>query len=303
MSERRASKSLNFIAYMNATSSTLRSAENKVTILQRHADNYVLNIWMGRRGERMKIAYRSDIGRIRLVNEDRGYAEQTDTGLAVAIVADGMGGHKAGDVASQLAVDTFREVMQGATGQLTMEERKTLIRQAILQANEAVFDMASRNEQYYNMGTTVVAALLQTENGVLGHIGDSRAYKWRDGILSRLTEDHTLVNELVKSGQISAEEAANHPRKNVLTRAIGTDQDVEVDVKGMSWKPGDILLLCSDGLTNMVTEEEMTETVLSAELDLDGKADKLVELALHAGGDDNITVVLLHHADDTEQEE
>ncbi|BBH19649.1 protein phosphatase [Paenibacillus baekrokdamisoli] len=251
----------------------------------------------------MKVAYRSDIGRIRLVNEDRGWAEQSETGLAFAIVADGMGGHQAGDVASQLAIDTFREVLQGTTAAHSLDERKVLIRQAILQANEVVFDMASRNDQYHNMGTTVVAALLQTENGVIGHIGDSRAYKWRDGVLSQLTEDHTLVNELVKSGQITSEEAINHPRRNVLTRALGTDAQVEVDVRGIPWAPGDLLLLCSDGLTNMVSVQEMTETFLLDELDLDGKADRLVQLALQAGGDDNITVVLMHHAEDTKQEE
>jgi PPM family protein phosphatase len=163
--------------------------------------------------------------------------------------------------------------------------------------------MASRNNQYHNMGTTVVAALLQPENGVIGHIGDSRAYKWRDGVLSQLTEDHTLVNELVKSGQISLEEAAVHPRRNVLTRALGTDELVEVEVRGISWKPGDLLLLCSDGLINMVSIQEMTETLSRDDLDLDAKADKLIQLALQAGGDDNITVVLLHHAEDTEQEE
>jgi protein phosphatase len=251
----------------------------------------------------MKIAYRSDIGRIRLVNEDRGFAEFTDGGLAVAIVADGMGGHKAGEVASQLAVDTFREALQGATAALSLDERKLLIRQAILQANEVVFDMASRNDQYHNMGTTVVAALLHQQNGVIGHIGDSRAYKWREGVLSQLTEDHTLVNELVKSGQITLEEAAHHPRRNVMTRALGTDAEVEVDVRDVSWMPGDMLLLCSDGLTNMVSEQEIIETIVSEELDLEGKADRLVQLALQAGGDDNITVVLLHHADDTGLEE
>ena len=120
--------------------------------------------------------------------------------------------------------------------------------------------------------------------------------------MTQLTEDHSLVNELVKSGQISAEEAAVHPRRNVLTRALGTDELVEVEVRGISWKPGDLLLLCSDGLINMVSIQEMTETLSQDELDLDAKADKLIQLALQAGGDDNITVVLLHHAEDTEQE-
>jgi len=251
----------------------------------------------------MKIAVRSDIGRIRQRNEDRGWAETTDTGLTVAILADGMGGHKAGDVASQLAVDTFLDTLRGTLSTHSIEERETLIRQAILHANEAIYDMASQNEQYYGMGTTVVVALLQADDGVIGHIGDSRAYKWSDGVLSRLTEDHTFVNELVKSGQITAEEAMHHPRRNVITRALGTDEQVEVDVRGIPWTSGDMLLLCSDGLTDMVSETEIAETLNAQDLDLDGKADRLIAKALENRGDDNITVILLHHADDTELEE
>ncbi|MBM7563505.1 Stp1/IreP family PP2C-type Ser/Thr phosphatase [Paenibacillus sacheonensis] len=248
------------------------------------------------------MALRSDIGRIRLVNEDRGWCEELEPGLVVAIVADGMGGHQAGDVASRLAVDTFREAVQGSTAALTVDERKTLISQAILQANEVVYDTASNNEQYHNMGTTVVAALLTDANGVIGHIGDSRAYQWRDGVLTQVTEDHTLVNELVKSGQITPEEAAKHPRRNVLTRALGTDEQVEVDVKGISWQKDDLLLICSDGLSSMIDAAAIIETLQQDELDLDQKADRLVQLALQAGGDDNITVILLHHAEDTELE-
>ncbi|WP_318652383.1 Stp1/IreP family PP2C-type Ser/Thr phosphatase [Paenibacillus lycopersici] len=248
------------------------------------------------------MALRSDIGRIRLLNEDRGWCGELEPGLVVAIVADGMGGHKAGDVASRLAVDTFREALQGSTASMTVEERKTLISQAILQANEVVYDTASNNEQYHNMGTTVVAALMTEENGVIGHIGDSRAYQWRDGVLSQLTEDHTLVNELVKSGQITPEEAAKHPRRNVMTRALGTDEQVEVDVRGISWQKDDVLLLCSDGLSGMIGAADIIATLRQDELDLDQKADRLVQQALQAGGDDNVTVVLLHHAEDTELE-
>jgi len=250
----------------------------------------------------MKIAYRSDVGRVRQVNEDCAWAELKDSGLVAAIVADGMGGHQAGDVASALAMDTFRDALKDKSGVLTKDERKMLIRQAILQANEVVFDTATRNERYHNMGTTVVAVLVHADTGVIGHIGDSRAYLLRDGELSRLTEDHTLVNELAKSGQLTAEEAANHPRRNVLTRALGTDAEVEVDIRSIAWHTGDMLLLCSDGLTNMVEEKVIQETMQSSELELEAKAELLVQLALQAGGDDNITVVLLHHADDSEQE-
>ncbi|EXX84727.1 serine/threonine protein phosphatase [Paenibacillus darwinianus] len=250
----------------------------------------------------MRTANRSDIGRIRLVNEDRAWVGQLENGITVAIVADGMGGHQAGDVASQLAVDTFRESLRDYKDPLDPEQAKTLIRQAILQANEIVYEMASQNDRYHNMGTTVVAAMLFEGSGIIGHIGDSRAYRLHDGRLRLLTEDHTLVNELAKSGQISAEEAANHPRRNVLTRALGTDRHVEVDVKGFAWTPGDMLLLCSDGLYSMVGEDEMLAALLDAEPNLDGKAERLIELALHAGGDDNVTVLLIDHAAGDEEE-
>ncbi|SEM76755.1 Stp1/IreP family PP2C-type Ser/Thr phosphatase [Paenibacillus sp. OV219] len=252
----------------------------------------------------MIIAFRSDVGRIRTINEDTAWSEHlVDSGLALAIVADGMGGHKAGEVASGLAVDTFREALEGISASLTLEERKTLMSQAILQANEAVFEAASSNEQYHNMGTTVVAALIQDDNAVIGHIGDSRVYKWRDQVLTQLTDDHTLVNELVKSGQITLEEAATHPRRNVITRALGTDEQVEVDIICTGWREDDVLMLCSDGLTTMVSPSEIIGTLEQNELSLDQKADKLLQLALQAGGDDNITVILLHHAEDTKQEE
>ncbi|MFB9330560.1 Stp1/IreP family PP2C-type Ser/Thr phosphatase [Paenibacillus aurantiacus] len=251
----------------------------------------------------MKIAFRSDIGRIRLVNEDRAWAQNQDNGCAVAIVADGMGGHLAGEVASQLAVDTFRESLNGKElTALSLEERRSLVHSAILQANEVVYDMASRNDQYHNMGTTVVAVIAGQESGVIGHIGDSRVYIWSKGSFEQLTEDHTLVNELAKHGQISQEEAANHPRRNVLTRALGTDEQVEVDLIGFDWAPDDLLLLCSDGLSTMVSDDEMSAVLERDERDLEAKAEQLVELALQAGGDDNITVVLLHHAGNTEQE-
>jgi serine/threonine protein phosphatase PrpC len=250
----------------------------------------------------VRTANRSDIGRNRLVNEDRAWVSQLDNGMTIAIVADGLGGHQAGDVASQLAVDTFREAVQDMKDGLSLEEAKTVLRQAILQSNEVVHEMAVHNEHYHNMGTTVVTALLMEGSGIIGHIGDSRAYKIKDGAIRQLTEDHTLVNELAKSGQISLEEAANHPRKNVLTRALGTDRYVEVDIRAFSWSEGDILLLCSDGLSNMVSEEQMLETLSTDEQDLDNRAVQLIDMALQAGGDDNITVIVLQGEAGREQE-
>ncbi|GLX68405.1 Stp1/IreP family PP2C-type Ser/Thr phosphatase [Paenibacillus glycanilyticus] len=243
----------------------------------------------------MITANRSDVGRIRHINEDRSWVGQLDNGITLAIVADGMGGHQAGDVASQLAVNTFRDMLEKSASKadLSMQEGKMLIRQALVMANDVVYDMASRNEQYYNMGTTIVAALYKEQQLIIGHIGDSRAYLITADGIAQLTEDHTLVNELVKSGQISIEEAAHHPRRNVITRAVGTDAQVEVDIYTAALSDNDVLLLCSDGLTNMVSDDEMLQTVREDGLGLDDKADRLIQLALQAGGDDNITVVLL----------
>jgi len=243
----------------------------------------------------LNIANRSDIGKIRSVNEDQGWAGQLNDEMALAIVADGMGGHQAGDVASQMAIDAFREQFQHnvVKTSISLSECKMLLRQAIAKANDAIYQVASRNDQYYNMGTTIVAALLSKDQAVIGHVGDSRAYRISGEGLTLLTEDHTLVNELVKSGQLSAEEAAQHPRRNVLTRAVGTDATTEIDIESFSWNADDVLMLCSDGLTNMVSEQQMLETILEESASLETKAEQLIQLALQAGGDDNITVILL----------
>lgn len=252
----------------------------------------------------MLTANRSDIGRVRHVNEDQSWVSQLNNGITLAIVADGMGGHQAGDVASQKAVDAFRSMLEqsAAKADLSVQEGKMLIRQAITQANEAVFELASRNENYHNMGTTIVAALVKKDNAIIGHVGDSRAYKITEGVIKQITFDHTLVNELVKSGQLSEEEAAHHPRRNVLTRAVGTDSHVEIEVQAIEWSPQDVLLLCSDGLSNMVSDQQILQTIMTEKLELDAKADHLIQLALHAGGDDNITVVLLQEAAGTNRE-
>ncbi|MBO9598313.1 MAG: Stp1/IreP family PP2C-type Ser/Thr phosphatase, partial [Cohnella sp.] len=214
----------------------------------------------------------------------------------VAIVADGMGGHRAGDVASGLAVDSIVASLQAWKREEAATDKSELVREWIRKANDVVFETASLNEQYHNMGTTVVLAVIEGDIGWIGHIGDSRAYRYREGELSQLTDDHTLVNELAKSGQLSPEEAATHPRRNVLTRALGTDRDVEADVRSFDWQPGDRLVLCSDGLSGLVEQSLLLKAIEDNDADLDAQADRLIDLALDAGGDDNVTVVLV--ADD-----
>lgn len=247
---------------------------------------------------------RSDIGRIRQVNEDSALTGTISSQFSFAVVADGMGGHQAGDVASQIAVSAFRRILaqHEEITNWSAEDGKRLMRIAIRQANEEIFNLAKHMEQYHNMGTTIVAALLWDEMVIIGHVGDSRAYRINEQRIELLTQDHSLVNALVQSGQLTAEEAENHPRKNVLTRAIGTDDDVDADVRIIEWQDSDILLLCSDGLTNRVSESQLHQIVMSQQ-SLEVSADQLIRLANDAGGEDNITLVLCDLNDHVDRKE
>ncbi|WP_199617844.1 Stp1/IreP family PP2C-type Ser/Thr phosphatase [Paenibacillus alkalitolerans] len=240
----------------------------------------------------LKSAQKSDVGLGRSVNEDRAVVKADVGGWTLAIVADGMGGHQAGDTASQLTVELVQDELQRLDGGTAAGDWAECLKTAIRKANAKVYEIASKKEHYHGMGTTLTVALADSEQLLIGHIGDSRAYLINRVTVTQLTEDHTLVNELVKSGQITAEEALIHPRRNVVTRALGTDSDVEIDISKVSWTAGDTLLLCSDGLSNTVGYAEMLET-LNSDAPLDEKAERLVARALDAGGDDNITVVLL----------
>jgi serine/threonine protein phosphatase PrpC len=240
----------------------------------------------------MNVANKTDIGRIRLVNEDRSVVQNDLNGFVLAIVADGMGGHQAGDIASQMAIEIIQEQLQMLDKHMTIEMCHAALQAAIEKANQTIFKYASSREQFHGMGTTVVAILANEQFLAIGHIGDSRAYLVTKEDIVQLTEDHSLVSELLKSGQITAEEAIYHPRRNVLTRALGTDAKVEVELGHYNWKANDVVLLCSDGLSGQLDNHALLG-ILNVEQDLYWKADQLVAEALHAGGDDNITVILL----------
>ncbi|WP_018756537.1 Stp1/IreP family PP2C-type Ser/Thr phosphatase [Paenibacillus terrigena] len=241
----------------------------------------------------MNMVQRSDVGRVRTVNEDLSWVQALDSGVTLAIVADGMGGHQAGDTASRLAVETVSQQLLSLRSGLSAEELGDALAAAILRANRVIYELASQDRKYHNMGTTIVAVLLDGLKGMIGHIGDSRVYKINEDVIEQLTEDHSLVNELVKKGQISSEEAQHHPMKNVVTRALGTDPHVSVELIPVALTEHDTLMLCSDGLSNRVTEDEMKRTVNTVQDSLAARADQLLQLALQAGGEDNITVVLL----------
>ncbi|MDF2924551.1 MAG: PrpC [Paenibacillaceae bacterium] len=250
----------------------------------------------------MKTAERSDIGRVRTVNEDRALVLRRAEDMIVAVVADGMGGHQAGDVASKMAIEKIGEELSRLPLDASLEQRKEAVRLAVEAANQDVFQHASQREQLHGMGTTVVVAVATPDRLVIGHIGDSRAYLTGTDGIRQLTEDHSLVNELVRSGQISREEASHHPRRNVLLRALGTEAHSLVDVEDHEWTEDDILLMCSDGLSGLVEEAELFAVIRSG-ADLDGKVNELVDRALQAGGDDNVTVVLVENKREAMEEE
>ena len=210
----------------------------------------------------MQIEYQSDVGRRRNTNQDYASVFTNQEGIKLAILADGMGGHRAGDIASQMAVLNLGNAWEEQD--LTDDEKiAQWFIQAIQEENALIYQRGQEQPEYNGMGTTIVAAALSEERFTIAHVGDSRAYLIRDGKIIQLTEDHSLVNELVKSGEISEEMAVNHPRKNILTRSVGMPGTVEVDVSTYIWQLKDRLLLCSDGLTNMISVEQIVHIVNS----------------------------------------
>lgn len=249
----------------------------------------------------MRMVSRTDVGRIRTVNEDRAVVQRLASGYSLAIVADGMGGHQAGDVASQMAIEIIGQELEKIPALIPLEECRQRLVSAVRTANEQIYQVSVEQEQYKGMGTTVVAALAADKDMLIAHIGDSRAYKLNGETLIQLTADHSLVNELVKSGQITPEEASYHPRRNVLLRALGTEPEIETDVTHVELVPGDVFVLCSDGLSNLI-ESATIASILHHHENLETAAEQLIRSALQAGGDDNITVVLMQQTVDSRQE-
>jgi protein phosphatase len=233
----------------------------------------------------------TDTGRRRRHNEDAFVAEPP-----LFAVADGMGGAQAGELASSLAAAALKDSQEPGGGG---EER---VDELIQQANRRVYERQSQDAAASGMGTTMTVALVEDGRVAFGHVGDSRAYLIRGGGLEQLTEDHSLVAELVRSGKLSPEEAEGHPQRSVITRALGTDPDVDVDTFSVETKPGDLFLICSDGLTSMVDDETILAEVARNRDDLKGAAKALVRAANKGGGEDNITVVFFEIGGDEDLE-
>ncbi len=247
---------------------------------------------------------RSDIGRKRKGNEDA-LSLSREQGLYV--VADGMGGHAAGEVASRIAVDAIEEFVAatGGNDEITwpyglddaISYDGNRLKTAIRHANRKVIEAMRQSSEYEGMATTVAAVLVDGDMAHLAHVGDSRIYLWSQSELRQLTVDHSWVNEQIQNGIISPEQARSHPLRNVVTRALGGRSELVVDVQSRRVKPGELLLLCSDGLTTMVPDVDIARILAAADGDIARAAQSLVDEANERGGEDNITVILLRFED------
>jgi protein phosphatase len=252
----------------------------------------------GKSAPLIEIAGVSDVGRLRRRNED---AIDWDTGLGVAMVADGMGGSQGGDIAARTALRSVKDDLRRALADSerlgararSREVRASLVVELVRRANQGVRKSAARDKQLDGMGTTLVMALFGPDFVTAAHVGDSRLYRLHGSRLERLTEDHSMVQEMVDRGQMNARQAAVSRHRNVITRALGIAQDVTVDVAHHPIAPGDVFMMCTDGLTNMVPEAEIGAALAAHAHDLEVAARNLVNIANARGGRDNVSVVLM----------
>jgi protein phosphatase len=246
----------------------------------------------------VEIACSTDIGRVRHHNED---SIVSDESLGLVVLADGMGGYQAGEVASRIAVDTIKSELMGPLKTLPRHKRDAkrgyhsvtvLLEQAVIKANNKIFDAAKQQTTYRGMGTTVVAALFRGDLISIAHVGDSRLYRLRGDEFSQLTKDHSVRQELIDCGFYTPEQARHSPNRNLVTRALGVSNKVSVEIQEFKVLTQDIYLLCSDGLNDMLDDEDMQAILSNSNQTLEQTAQSLVEAANNRGGEDNISVIL-----------
>ena len=240
----------------------------------------------------MQIFAKTDIGKERKINEDFFYISDMKDEIQLAILADGMGGYNGGEVASKLAIDSVKKYIENnfEKEKETKESILNLIKSAIEYANMIVYKKSKEVKELEGMGTTIDVCLIYNNKIFIGHVGDSRIYRIRQNLMRKLTKDHSYVQKLIEDGTITREEAMTHPKKNMLMKALGCTPYVEPDVRARNYIVGDILIMCSDGLTNMVKEEEIYKTVIEDAVEA---PKKLIEQANKLGGYDNITVITI----------
>lgn len=240
----------------------------------------------------MEVFKASDVGKARQINEDYYYVSKPDDIIKIFILADGMGGYNGGEIASKLAVDAARNYVL-SNFEKSKEDKETLlslVRSSVKYANMVVYEKAMKNEELKNMGTTLDVCLIYANKAFISHIGDSRIYRIRKEFMRKLTKDHSYVQKLLDEGKITKEESINHPKKNMLIKALGCTEYVEPDSMIKGFIKGDIILMCSDGLTNMVPEEDIFKVLKENNTD---PSKELIKKANDAGGIDNITAVII----------
>ncbi|ASK63545.1 protein phosphatase [Virgibacillus phasianinus] len=242
----------------------------------------------------MKGQFITDKGRVRNHNEDAGGLFLNQANQYLSVIADGMGGHQAGDVASQMATSIIEKEWPECHEINNPEDAEAWLKKIIHQVNVEIYKKSISQKECQGMGTTIVITICTEDFITVAHIGDSRCYLSNEDGFSQVTDDHSLVNELVRSGQITHEDAEHHPRKNVLLKALGTEEVIYPDIRTISWEQGNMILLCSDGLSNKVPDNELKE-MLENDESLDSKAKGLIMLANERGGEDNISLVIVHH--------
>jgi protein phosphatase len=239
----------------------------------------------------LRVGSLTDIGKVREINQD---SFAVDEGQGLYIVADGMGGHAAGEKASQTAVQIIAERLGSSVAAASNGQLLDALQTAIQDANREIINASMEDASMRGMGTTATVLVAKANQLYVGHVGDSRAYLIRNRRIDQITEDHSIVAQLVRARAITPQEAARHPYRNVITRCLGMQVEVEADTQQRELKPGDRLLICSDGLSGLVSDDEMLQMVLSSD-DPQKTCVDLVNLALERGGSDNITVVLIYN--------
>ncbi|WP_283678206.1 Stp1/IreP family PP2C-type Ser/Thr phosphatase [Lentilactobacillus sp. Marseille-Q4993] len=249
----------------------------------------------------MKSAYKSSIGMVRDKNEDAVGTFKNQQGVILALITDGIGGNKGGEVASQFVVSKIGQVFK-KTDIADSGTLKKWLEQILTEVNNDIINESNSDLNLKGMGTTFVAALIAQDKSLISNIGDSRGYLYRDGELVQLSEDHSYVNELVKSGDITPDEAKHNPYKNIITKSLGINDVSTADFREFDFQPNNQILLCSDGLTNMV-DEDVIKGVLAKDIDVKEKCQQLIDLANQNGGLDNVTVLILDNDSEGDPDE
>ena len=244
----------------------------------------------------MEYAYLTDPGKVRDHNEDSVIVVKNKMDEVLLAVADGMGGHRGGEIASSIAISHIGKRFQDTSSVGTKEDAISFIKEIVSEANVLLYKYTSEHEESSGMGTTIVLAILTKDFLLFGNIGDSSGYVLKNKKLSKITIDHTLVSLLVQSGELTLEEAKDHPRKNVLMKALGATNTIEMDIFDVE-KDVEGILLCSDGLTNMLDDEQITKVLLDEDITLDERLKKLVTKSNNRGGTDNISIAYLNLKD------